>query len=656
MARRLLFSLLCCVLWLWLLPLARPVAAQSPVVLVLDETDTPLMALVDGDAVRLQISLAQPASADTAVDFLLDDLADPVANCTIRTGETSCQTDTVPTFGWAWDANRTRQTERIIQAVAAGQPLGRSAPLATTPRPVVMVHGFSAKWEVWSGYLGADGFLAPYGIQGYAVGDGQVPGVMNTGALSTPLARTNTIAQNAAALAEYIGNVQQTTGAEQVDLLVHSMGGIIARYYLDRVMETRNIAQLIILGSPMGGSSCSILPAALGLLLPAALELQPSYMQGIFNPQITRRQGVPFHALAGAKLLDTVQAPCTDVPSDLVVSIASAKAIAMPLQEMALLHPTLNDDPDVFTGFVLPHLQAPPGDAWQVADPPLLPPAEVLQFTRVYTGHLQPGETQAVTINIDPDVTVATFALYDTSHSLTTTVTGANGNTIQLAASTNGLIRVTDPATMVYLGYGFVQPRAGQWVVTLQTTADTPAAGADYAIAAQFNGGATLQATVDKLAPQVNETVNLQAQLTAAGQAVTLLSAQAEVRRPDGQMVSYPLAIEDTTIQLTLSPDQSGLYGVTVNVNAQTADGLAIDRAAFAVFEAQPTATDILQAQLLAGGIVILGLIAAGSGLFYWRRRAAKKRMARRRAVSLPQQSAGPRQPHPLLGSRRRRQ
>lgn len=263
-----------------------------------------------------------------------------------------------------------------------------------------------------------------------------------------------------------------------MDLLVHSMGGIIARYYLDRVMQTRNVAQLIILGSPMGGSACSVLPAALGLLLPASLELQPSYMQEIFNPQITRRQGVPFHALAGTKLLNAVQSPCTDVPSDLFVPLASVHSIAMPVQEVAMLHNNLNDDPEVFSDFVHPLLQTPPGDHWQVADPPLQPPpAEVLQFTRVYTGHLQPGETHRVTINIDPGVTVATFALYDTSRSLTTTVTGASGNTLVLDAAVNGEIRVTDPDSLVYLGYGFVQPKAGQWIVSLQTTAETPAIG-----------------------------------------------------------------------------------------------------------------------------------------------------------------------------------
>lgn len=590
MTRCLLCLSLNCIMLVCLIVGARPIAAQTPSVLVLDAQDTPLTALIDGNAISLKISL-QPVNVDTTIDFLLDSSDAVIATCTIPAGQQSCRTAAFPAWGWAWNDTGVRQTQRVVEAQAAGIALGKSTVLSVTPRPVILVHGVGAKWEVWSTYLGADGYLAANGLQGYAVGDGQVAGVLNTGDKTTPLTHTNSIAQNAEVLGEYIRNVQQVTGAEQVDLLVHSMGGLIARYYLDRVMQTRNVAQLIILGSPMNGSACSILPAALGLLMPAALELQPSYMQDIFNPQITRRQGVPFYALAGTKMRSAVQSPCSDVPSDLIVPLASVKAIAMPVQEIPILHDNLNDAPEVYTDFVRPLLQTPPGNSWQEADPsPPSPPAAVLQFTRVYTGHLPLGETQNVTINIDPGVTVATFALYDTSHSLTTTVTGANGNVLALDPTTNGEIRITDPASLVYLGYGFVQPRAGQWIVTVQSTAETPAAGADYAIAAQFNGGATLQTTLDNLVPQVNEPVNIRAQLTTAGQAITLISAQAHIRQPDGQVATYPLVVQGDSVLLTLTPSQSGLYGVEVNVRAQTEEGLSIDRATFSVLEAQPTA------------------------------------------------------------------
>lgn len=609
---------------------AAPTAAQTTtLVQVLDAQNVPLAKLVDGNRISLKITLPQAVSASTPIDFLLVDVPAPVASCTIGAGQTACQTAVFPALGWAWDATGTHQTERTVQAQTGGRVIGESETFALTPRPVVMVHGFNSNADAWKKYLGAEGYLASIGLQGYAVGDGQVAGVMRTGSQTEPLARTNTIAQNAAILGAYIRNVQEATGAEQVDVLVHSMGGMITRHYLDRVMEERNVAQLIILGTPMGGSSCATLPAALGLLLPATIEIQPSYMQGIFNPQITKRRGVPFHALAGTKLIESIQSPCTHVPSDLVVPIDSVKAISMPVQELPLLHIDLNEAPEVFSDFVRPLLQTPPGDFWEAADPPPAQAPAALQFTRIYTGHVQPGAVQSVTINIDPNVTVANFALYDTSRSLQIAVTGASGNVLPLDPVANGQIHITDPASMVYLGYGFEQPQAGQWVVALHTTADTPAQGADYAITAQFNGGATLEAALDKLVPRVGEPVALNATLTAAGQTLAITTAEATVRLPDGQTQTYPLTVQGNSATLTLTPAQSGLHGVTVNVVGQTDAGLGVDRAAFLVFEAELTAQEVGQNWLMVAAVIGAAvLVSVGVVVFLLlqlRRPAAKK-------------------------------
>jgi len=447
-------------------------------------------------------------------------------------------------------------------------------------------------------------------LQGFAVGDGQVPGVMKTGSVADPLGRTNSIAQNAAILGEYIDRVQEATGAEKVDLLVHSMGGMISRYYIDRMMADDDVAQLIILGTPMAGSACSILPASLGLLLPASLEIQPSYMVGIFNQQIVRRKGVPFHALAGTKLLDAVASPCTPVPSDVVVTLDSVRAIPMPVEEIALLHTELNTAREVFDGFVTRRLKTPPGEFEIAADPPPGSNAPASQqFSRVYTGHLNPGETQDVVINIDPNVTVANFALYDTSRSLTILVTGASGQQLELDAVENGIIRIDDPSTMIYLGYGFKQPRPGRWMVTLQTTSATPASGADYAIAAQFNGGALLQTTQDRTVPGVNETVTITGNLTADGLAVPLTSATTILHQPDGSVESLEMSVNGNEAELRVTPRMSGIYGMQVNVLANSVEGNVIDRAAFLTFEAQPTRIETAKNQIIAAGLVVSLLV-----------------------------------------------
>ena len=303
--RRAFYKLLAfCSILVLSLGVARPVRGQSAgaQITLFDKLGQPTTSITDGDTVSLKIQFPDPLTADTQVDFLLTGADILIADCHIKDGGRSCESATFSALGWYWNPDGTPSHQQTVSARLNDQQAEVQLDAAVSPRPVVMVHGFNADFHTWDNYLGPQGYLASLGLQGYAVGDGQVEGVLNTGSLSDPTARTNSLAENAVILGQYIENVQKVTGAEKVDLLVHSMGGMISRYYLDRVMKTDNVAQLIILGTPMAGSACASLPAALGVLLPATLEIQPSYMVGVFNQQIVHRQGVPFHALAGTKL------------------------------------------------------------------------------------------------------------------------------------------------------------------------------------------------------------------------------------------------------------------------------------------------------------------------------------------------------------------
>ena len=140
--------------------------------------------------------------------------------------------------------------------------------LRISARPVVLVHGLASNATTWTEYIKPDGYLAAKGLRGFAIGDGQAEGQMFTGDPSEPLKQTSTIAQNADGLAQYIAGVKRVTGAQMVDLVAHSMGGLISRYYIDRLMKDRDVAQLIMLGSPHGGTNCASLPASLGFYLP----------------------------------------------------------------------------------------------------------------------------------------------------------------------------------------------------------------------------------------------------------------------------------------------------------------------------------------------------------------------------------------------------
>jgi pimeloyl-ACP methyl ester carboxylesterase len=581
--------------------------AQTPPasLLILDRDQKAVTRITDGDQIRLQISLGARTNETVTAEFHLEDASPSFANCEISTDASQCETAPFSALGWHWQANGQAKESRTIQASGAGIPSGLRATLQVAARPVVMVHGFSSDWTAWTHYLGSDGYLAGEGIGAFAVGDGQFPGVLNTGSITNPSQRTNTIAENAAILGQYIASVKKATGAQQVDLIAHSMGGLIARYYIDRVMQGRDVAQLIMLGSPMAGTECADLPASLGLYLPATLEIRPSYVEDIFNQQITHRHGVPFHALAGVPIQEAFKSPCTAVPSDLAVSKESVDAIPLQAAQLPILHIELNTSREVFDQFVKPLLEQTPSAYHTEPDP--APPStnqEMLQFTRVYSGHVAAGASQEAIIPIESGVSVASFALYDTTRSISVTVTGASGNTIALSAQKNGLVVVKDPTTLFYLGYGFQNPKPGVWRVRLQATDQTPTGGADYALTAHFVGGATLKADLNNFLPQVNETIRLTASLVLNGQPISLQSGQAILRGPDGK--TQTVALDPQNGQASWKAEEPGLYGVDVHAQALSPDGVPIERSAFLALEVQPPPDRTRETFLIAGAVLVL--------------------------------------------------
>lgn len=606
---------------------ARAQAGQVSIQLI-DHQAKETSNIIDGNTVQLFAKLPAPVDAYSDVDFFVDGNSERVATCAINSGGDSCKTDFFAALGWYWDINETQESQRTIHVEVAGQSVDGTFVVTVKPRPVVMVHGFISNWETWKSYLGDSGYLASLGLQGFAVGDGQAPGVLNTGKASDPQARTNTIAQNAEVLSQYIAGVQAKTGAEKVDLLVHSMGGMIARYYLDRVMTNENVAQIIFLGTPMSGSACVFPLAALGFMLPASLEIQPSYMVNVFNNQIIHRHGVPFHMMAGTFLTDQVASPCADAPSDSVVGRDSATSIELDNEDdLPVYHGDLTTDSGVFERGVRPFLELPPGSFEQRPDPDSSSALVITpeQFSRAYTGHLAPGQTAQITIHIDPNVQLANFSLYDSSRSLQMDVHGANGNLIQLDAQKNGILKLDDPDTMLYLGYGFAQPKPGAWVVELKTTSQTPTAGADYAISARFLGGARLEARASQTIFNLGKPVTIKGTLTRNGGTITPQSATALIRKPDGGTESVEFSAKGKEFNLTYQPTLIGLYNVELSVTGKMANGAIIERAAYISFQTQSVEEQVRRAANSWSTIVLIALLTVALILVSIIKRKLKK-------------------------------
>ncbi|HVZ72854.1 MAG TPA: alpha/beta fold hydrolase [Polyangia bacterium] len=83
------------------------------------------------------------------------------------------------------------------------------------------------------------------------------------------------IRASAELVARKVESIVAQTGVEQVDVVGHSMGGLVALYYLKRLGGARRVRRLVLLGTPTRGTWSAVfglLTAPLGL---ASLQLLP---------------------------------------------------------------------------------------------------------------------------------------------------------------------------------------------------------------------------------------------------------------------------------------------------------------------------------------------------------------------------------------------
>ncbi|MFI7412982.1 esterase/lipase family protein [Streptomyces sp. NPDC049627] len=119
------------------------------------------------------------------------------------------------------------------------------------PRPVVLVHGtFENRYDNWAA-------LAPLLKEaGYCVF------ALNHGGESGPLLGTGDEAASARQLADFVDRVRSATGAAKVDLVGHSQGGMMPRYYIKNLGGADAVDKLVALTPSNHGTTFS----GLGLL------------------------------------------------------------------------------------------------------------------------------------------------------------------------------------------------------------------------------------------------------------------------------------------------------------------------------------------------------------------------------------------------------
>jgi pimeloyl-ACP methyl ester carboxylesterase len=551
---------------------------------------------VDGNAVRLVAMLGSAARDAITVTFGLEEAfpgehEEPLGTCTVAAGADSCEFP-LRVDGWGWFGGEPLGSRLVFSGTSEEPPATASKAIAVAPKPIVLVHGLNSDQNSWINWIKPGGYLDSRGLPGYAVDDGQFgTRRMNTGIPSQPKTPTLSISENAQVLAEYVEAVRRNTGAERVDLVAHSLGGLISRYYIQNLMPVVHTPglpdapvanQLFMAGTPNGGTPCGRIPAAIGLFSPATTQITPEYLSQVFNQTVRDRRGVPFFAIAGDAVQQTAAIRCTELPTDRYVSVRSVlQGVSVSPERIAGIHSDLNNKEDSFERIFASIARSPDEYPIEMTDTtsPLVAPEQV-QSTLVQAGTLTQGQTVSVTLTID-QARSASFILLAPGSQVSMTIKTVAGKILtEETPQTNPNVtfeRVLDESEPLTLGYGVVAPKAGAWEIGLLAK-ETPPGGGPYAVLATMDTDLALAAEAAPAAVRVGQPVRLAARLSAPSPPGSV-ALQAQIRDASGgEPVVIDLAGEGAGWGATWTPAGPGEYTIVIQATGTDAAGNAFER------------------------------------------------------------------------------
>lgn len=311
-----------------------------------------------GDTVYPSVKFSETTSGEA--------LPDGSVSAAIKAGETREVEYEWDTSGYTWDESKKAKMEREIKVEIEGD--AQAAKIKIMPKPIVMVHGLWANAQGWADYPIYLRNAHSYDWEGFAVGADPEHGKMSTGDFPGNWKPTNTIFQNSQELARQIKYVRESRNAWHIDIVAHSMGGLISRHYINTFMlpvfdGKPEATHLVMLGTPNQGSPCAYTVDGLfGMFgvkeMMAIKELRP-YSVNKFNQINTNRKGVKFSILAGY----TVRTTCHEWGlGDGVVQLPSALYNISDRDYSRNIHTELTGKDD-FEKFVLPRLAVGPKKA-----------------------------------------------------------------------------------------------------------------------------------------------------------------------------------------------------------------------------------------------------------------------------------------------------
>lgn len=180
-------------------------------------------------------------------------------------------------------------------------------PTAEHPNPVVLVHG---TWmNAYNGFSGLAPQLKDEGYCLFALNYGKSD-LANKGGLGTAIPgvyATLPIQDSSKQLAAFVDAVLAGTGADKVDIISHSQGGLLARQYLKFDGGHGKVDNLISMGATHNGTSLMGIGALHRTMADAGLDLEPvldylvgvSGMQQVYNSDLIKTLNAEGQTLPG---------------------------------------------------------------------------------------------------------------------------------------------------------------------------------------------------------------------------------------------------------------------------------------------------------------------------------------------------------------------
>jgi pimeloyl-ACP methyl ester carboxylesterase len=161
--------------------------------------------------------------------------------------------------------------------------------------PVVFVHGWNSNMAAFAGVPAA------LRQQGYYTGGEE---------LETSILWTPPFHVNARRVEDWIDQAKYDTGRDKVILYGHSMGGLVARSYLESSLYDDDVSQLFTFGSPHLGTPQVLSSACYLAPRPDAVCQMTRPGMALFNLTHFKRSGVNYHLVAGNAPMWTTRRIC----------------------------------------------------------------------------------------------------------------------------------------------------------------------------------------------------------------------------------------------------------------------------------------------------------------------------------------------------------